>query len=93
MNGGQLYIPYLSFLLAVPALAAVVIMLLPRERVTWPRWVALAGAAIVLGVSIFVTATYRLADGGFQFKELQSLLPALGISYALGVEWPWPWCS
>jgi NADH-quinone oxidoreductase subunit M len=86
MSGGQLYIPYLSFLLAIPALAAVVIMLLPRERVTWPRWVALAGAAAVLGVSIFVTATYRLADGGFQFRELQDLLPALGISYALGVD-------
>ncbi len=86
MSGGQLYIPYLSFLLAAPLLAAVIIMLLPRERVTWPRWVALAGALVTLGVALFVTAGYRPAVGGFQFAELQSLLPALGISYALGVD-------
>jgi NADH-quinone oxidoreductase subunit M len=79
-------IPYLSLILAAPMLAAVIIMLLPRERVTWPRWVALGGAALTLGLSIFVMAAYRLSAGGFQFQELHPLLPALGVQYALGVD-------
>jgi len=80
------YIPYLSFILAAPMLAALIILFLPRERTTWPRWVALAGAVVSLALSIFITASYNLKAGGYQFAEIQPLLPALGIHYALGVD-------
>jgi NADH-quinone oxidoreductase subunit M len=79
-------IPYLSFILGAPLTAAVIIMLLPRERLTWPRGVALAAASVSLALGIFVTAAYSLTRGGFQFTELQDLIPALGVQYALGVD-------
>ncbi len=79
-------IPYLSIISATPLVAAIIIMLLPRERVTWPRWVALAGAAFSLILSITVVAAYKLAAGGYQFLETHSLLPSLGIQYALGAD-------
>lgn len=81
-----MYIPYLSFILAAPMLAAVIIMLLPREKTAWPRWVALAGAAVSLALSVFVAFAYNLKAGGYQLQEIQPLLPALGIHYALAVD-------
>jgi NADH-quinone oxidoreductase subunit M len=67
-------------------LAALVIMLLPREKTTWPRWIALGGAAVSLLLSIVVTVLYVLPQGGYQFLETHPLLPALGIQYAIGAD-------
>jgi NADH-quinone oxidoreductase subunit M len=73
-------------MLGAPLAAAIIIMLLPREKITWPRWVALAGAVVSLALAITVVVSYSLSNGGFQFLETHPLLPALGVQYALGVD-------
>ncbi len=75
----------LSVILAVPLAAALAIMFLPRERVTWPRWVALAGTFAGLACTLAVAARFQLVPG-FQFLERAPLLPALGISYSLALD-------
>ena len=76
----------LSFLLAVPVITALVIMFLPRERTTWPRWVALTGTVMTLIISCRILLGYDLGAAGFQLGEARELLPALGIKYAVAVD-------
>ncbi len=76
----------LSFLLAVPVITALVIMFLPRERTTWPRWVALAGTIMTLIISCRIFLGYDLDAAGFQLGEARELIPALGIKYAVAVD-------
>lgn len=76
----------LSAILATPLTAALVIMLLPRERPTWPRWVALAGTLGALALTGVLFLSFNLSAAGFQFRESLPLLPAMGITYSLAVD-------
>jgi len=76
----------LSVILAIPLLTALVIMFLPRERATWPRWVALAGTFISLVLTVVLFFRFDVSAAGYQFSETWPLLPALGIRYAVAVD-------
>jgi len=76
----------LSAILACPMVAALVIMLLPRERTTWPRWVALAGSAAAVVLTVILAVSFDMKHPGFQFAESVDLIPSLGIRYALAVD-------
>ena len=62
------------------------ILLLPAERKTEARAAALAAATFALFLSIWVYFSYDVQAGGYQFVEQVSWLPALGISYKVGVD-------
>ncbi|MBZ0296890.1 MAG: NADH-quinone oxidoreductase subunit M [Anaerolineae bacterium] len=67
----------LSFLVVAPALAAVIMLLLPPQKVI-ARWVALLLAVIVGGVSAAVFVSY-----------MNSPTPADGMTYAMEVNVKW----
>jgi NADH-quinone oxidoreductase subunit M len=76
----------LSLILATPLVAALVIMFLPRERTTWPRWVALAGTSLAVILTAILYYQFNSAVGGYQFPETFPFLAALGIQYAVAVD-------
>ncbi len=78
--------PFLSIIIFTPLVAGLVILLLPAERKDWIRGIALGAAVLSFLLSIFVYASYNIPAGGYQFIEHMPWLPALGISYYLGVD-------
>jgi NADH-quinone oxidoreductase subunit M len=79
--------PILSIITFLPFVAAVIMLLIPADRKTEVRGVALATAAIDLLLSGWVYLQYLLGDmTGYQFIEQYDWLPALGISLKFGVD-------
>jgi len=78
--------PVLSVIVFVPVIAGVIILLLPKERLTEIRMAALAAAFIAMALAAWVYFSYDIASAGYQFVEEYQWLPALGISYHVGVD-------
>ncbi len=78
--------PILSVIVFTPIVAAVIILLLPSTRKTEVRVTALAAATFAMLLSIWAYFAYDIAAGGYQFIEKYSWLPALGISYHVGID-------
>jgi len=79
-------VPLLSLTLLAPLLGALVILAIPERLGRAVRVVALLSALVPLATSLMLLSRYDLAAGGFQFVERYALVPALGISWHLGVD-------
>ncbi len=79
-------IPYLSILIFTPVAAGILLLLYPAQKRNLIRITALAAAAIMLSISVFLFFSYNLSQAGYQFMERLEWLPALGISYFVGVD-------
>jgi NADH-quinone oxidoreductase subunit M len=86
--------PFLTIILMTPIVAAVVILLLPKERGENARMLGFAAMAIGLLLSLYVYITYnqnlpvpgtRWADT-LMFMEEYAWVPSIGINYIVGVD-------
>ena len=84
MSGTEASVPWLSILIALPLLGALAVLALPR-RTDLPKQAALGISLVTLGVSAVVAVQFE-ADGGFQFVEKYSWIPAFGAYYAVGLD-------
>lgn len=78
--------PILSVIVFTPLVAGLIILLIPAERKAEIRMAALAAGAFALLLSIWAYFSYDIAQGGYQFIEQYTWLPALGISYHVGMD-------
>jgi len=78
--------PVLSVIVFTPMLAGLLILLIPGERKSEIRVAALAAATMTLFLSVWVYFSYDIGLGGYQFLEKVAWLPALGISYQVGLD-------
>ncbi|MBN1149247.1 MAG: NADH-quinone oxidoreductase subunit M [Anaerolineales bacterium] len=78
--------PILSFIVFTPILAGLLILLIPGERKNEIRVTALAAGAFALALSLWAYFAYDVSVGGYQFVEKYDWLPALGISYHVGID-------
>lgn len=78
--------PILSLIIFIPLLAGLAILAIPAEKKQAIRITALSAAALDLILAVIVFASYNVAGGGYQFIERLPWLPALGISYFVGVN-------
>jgi len=79
-------LPILSILIFTPLLSGLVILMLPASRRDLVRGISLAAASLMLALSVVAYFSYDIAAGGYQFIEKAPWVPALGISYYLGVD-------
>jgi NADH-quinone oxidoreductase subunit M len=79
-------LPLLSLLTFLPAAAAALLLLLPRERLTLLRGLALGATAADFLLSLQLYAGFDAAVAGLQFVEERAWIPRLGIQYLLGVD-------
>ncbi len=80
-----LSIDVLSFLVFFPAIAALVVLILPQSKLL-ARWVALLFAAIIAGVSAAVYFAYNANSPGYQFVLQTPWFEALGASWHIGID-------
>src|SRR5258708_18773150 len=81
--------PLLSLLTWLPLVGGAVIMSVRGDEATVAsnaRWAALWTSLIVFALSLVLWAKFDQTQAGFQFVENATWLPALGISYKMGVD-------
>lgn len=78
--------PILSVLIFLPLITGIVLLFLPAERKSLIKSISLGSASLILLLSAIVFFTYNVASGGYQFIERAAWVPALGISYYVGVD-------
>jgi NADH-quinone oxidoreductase subunit M len=78
--------PVLSLIIFTPIITALLLLLLPENRKTEIRVVSLAAATVALLFSIWLYFSYDISQAGYQFVEKYSWLPAMGISYHVGID-------
>src|SRR5919112_805618 len=77
-------VPWLTLLIALPLVGALVVPFVPR-RGALPQQVGLGFAVVTLVVAAVMASGYDV-DGGVQFTEEHDWISALGVHYALGVD-------
>ena len=76
----------LSLILFVPALAAVVMLFLPKDENGLFRWFALGASLLPFVLSLMVWFQFKSSQPGFQFEETYVWYEAIGSSLHLGVD-------
>ncbi len=78
--------PILSVIVFTPLVAGMLLLFIPADRKQEARVAALAAGLFTFAMSVWVYFSYDAAAAGYQFVEKYSWLPALGISYHVGVD-------
>jgi NADH-quinone oxidoreductase subunit M len=76
----------LSLLIFLPAAGAALLLLFPESQGKAAKWFALGLAAVEFGLSVPLWTRFDISQGGFQFTETMTWVPALGISYSVGID-------
>ncbi len=88
MNGisavEQVGLPLLSAIVFVPVVTMVAVAFLRGDRAL--RGVALAGALVVLGLSLLLVLEFERGTADFQFVEQRPWVETIGLSYHLAVD-------
>ena len=79
-------LPLLSIVTLAPALAAFIVLLLPRGWTSAPRVISLIAGTVSLAGAIAVFVGYDRSAGGYQFIETVRWMPSVGIAYRVGVD-------
>ena len=76
----------LSVLVFLPSAAAALLLLFPASRGREAKVFALAASVVELVVSLPLWFRFDPGSAGMQFTEHASWIPALGISYSVGID-------
>jgi NADH-quinone oxidoreductase subunit M len=78
----------LTALVFLPALTAVIILLLPGSAERWAKYVALAGSLAALALSVVLFFRFDQQEGGFQFVVRKEWVDIgqFNLQYHLGVD-------
>ncbi|MDO8615411.1 MAG: NADH-quinone oxidoreductase subunit M [Dehalococcoidia bacterium] len=80
----------LTFVIFLPLAGAAAVVLLPKEREPWSKWIAALVAAIALALVVFLFIDYDRDAGGFQFIERATWLRSdnsdFKLHYAVGLD-------
>ncbi len=81
-----MHFPILSILIFIPLLTGMALLLLPNRLKPYSRWIALSSSVIMMVLALWVYFGYDVISGGYQFQEQYPWVPALGITYHVGVD-------
>ena len=77
---------HLSALVLVPALAALVVAMIPAEQRSTGRWVATLGSLIPLVMALLLWGDYEPTGAAFQFVERYPWIDRFGVSLYFGID-------
>ena len=78
--------PFLSAIVLIPLIGAVLLMFINRKDTALVKNVALAVSVVAFLVSVVMAWRFTPGSGDFQFVEQADWIPSLGISYSLGID-------
>ncbi len=79
--------PFLTVLVALPAVAALVVRALPGAAHGKVRQIALGFALVELAIAVVMVTQFNVDDAGtHQLSETYAWIPQIGTSWALGVD-------
>ncbi|GLW65865.1 NADH-quinone oxidoreductase subunit M [Actinomadura rubrobrunea] len=78
--------PWLSVLIALPAVGALVVGVLPRAREELAKRTALGVSLLVAAVTLVMASQFDTGGPRFQFDETYWWIRAFGVHWALGVD-------
>ncbi len=79
-------VPFLTLIMLVPLIGAIIILLVPRDREDVIKTIAAMASFVSLLLSLAVFFGYDRTLGGFQFQEKTPWIPEFGIGYHVGVD-------
>lgn len=82
----QLDFPILTLIVLLPAVAAAMVVLIPKDRTDRIRQVGLFGSAATGILTIVLLGAFDKGDGGFQFVSSHRWIEEFGASWTLGVD-------
>ena len=78
--------PLLTVMLVLPALGALLVVLMPSRRLGGARQLGILVSAAVGALTVWTMVSFDRADDGFQFVSKHSWISDLGISWHLGLD-------
>ncbi|MFT3851550.1 MAG: NADH-quinone oxidoreductase subunit M [Ilumatobacteraceae bacterium] len=78
--------PILTTMVAVPAIGAVLVILLSNRRPEWVKIAALLTSVLTAGLTIWTLVAFEEGEGGFQFVSKHTWIKPWGISWHLGID-------
>ena len=79
--------PWLTVLIVLPLVGAAVVWSLPASARAWSRHIAIGVSLVELVLAAVVALSFDTAIAGtYQFSEAHEWIPAIGTSYAVGVD-------
>lgn len=79
-------IPWLTLAIALPALGALGVALLPRDRAEHAKRVALAVSVATLAIVLTIAVQFDTSGPRLQFEQIQPWISRFGVHYAVGVD-------
>ncbi len=76
----------LNLTLALPLAAFLTLLLVPRSRPGWSRWIALISSLLIFAVSLGLLAGFDRAGGDFQFETNLPWIQTPAIRYHIGLD-------
>ncbi len=76
----------LTLILFFPVLAAVIVLLLPKDKPQIIRWAAFLLSLVPLALSVYLWIRFQPGQAGFQFEERYTWYAALNSTLHLGVD-------
>src|SRR6476659_5090285 len=76
----------LTVVVFLPTAAAALLLLFPERRGREAKLFAIAASVLDLGLALPLWTRFDASSGAFQFVERTEWIPALGISYTLGID-------
>ena len=76
----------LIFIIVTPLVAALLILLLPKDEKNLIRWLALGLSSLILVMVLLAWFNYDRVDAGYQFEVRVEWFPQIGSSFHLGAD-------
>src|SRR3954453_20166601 len=73
-------------MVVLPAVAAVAVAMLPKDRAETAKQIALGTSLVVLLLAILATVAFDTGGARFQLTTSVSWIPEFGVAFALGVD-------
>ncbi len=75
-----------SAIILSPLIGALLLILIPQQRIAWVRRVAAISTGLSLGIALYLLANFDRTATGYQWVERLPWIPALGIQYQVGLD-------
>jgi NADH-quinone oxidoreductase subunit M len=76
----------LFLLVLIPVLAAIGVLIVPRDRSDIVKMAALGASVLVLALSLPLYFGFETGKPGYQFEEIYPWIPAFNIGYHVGID-------